>query len=82
MYLKPEAVHCTLLLASHSHNNNLIAISTTICGNDFTQHIPLHIPLCLLANRVCGNDFTQHILLRKPRRSQNKLKPIPDYHPG
>ena len=19
-------------------------ISTTICGNDFTQHIPLHIP--------------------------------------
>ena len=34
-----------------------------------------------LANRVCGNDFTQHIPLRKPRRSQNKLKPIPDYHP-
>ena len=21
-----------------------ITISTTICGNDFTQHIPLHIP--------------------------------------
>ena len=36
---------------------------------------------CFLANRVCGNDFTQHIPLRKPRRSQNKLKPIPDYHP-
>ena len=33
-----------------------------------------------LANRVCGNDFTQHIPLRKPRHSQNKLKPIPDYH--
>ena len=37
--------------------------------------------LYFLANRVCGNDFTQHIPLRKPRRSQNKLKPIPDYHP-
>ena len=33
-----------------------------------------------LANRVYGNDFAQHIPLRKPRRSQNKLKPIPDYH--
>ena len=32
------------------------------------------------SNRVCGNDFTQHIPLRKPTRSQNKLKPIPDYH--
>ena len=32
--------------------------------------------LYFLANRVCGNDFTQHIPLRKPRRSQNKLKPI------
>ena len=29
-----------------------------------------------LANSVCGNDFAQHIPLRKPRRSQNKLKPI------
>ena len=29
-----------------------------------------------LANRVCGNDFTQDIPPRKPRRSQNKLKPI------
>ena len=36
---------------------------------------------CFLANRVCGNDFTQHIPLRKPRRSQNKPKPIPDYLP-
>ena len=34
-----------------------------------------------ISNSVCGNDFGQHIPLRKPRRSQNEPKPIPDYHP-
>ena len=32
------------------------------------------------SNRVCDNDFTQHMPLRESRHSQNKLKPIPDYH--
>ena len=39
------------------------------------------IIIYLLANNICGNDFTQHIPLHKPRRSRNKPKPIPDYHP-
>ena len=41
----------------------------------------IYICTVVLTFTVCGNDFTQHIPLRKPRRSQNKLKPIPDYHP-
>ena len=34
----------------------------------------------LLANSVCGNDVTTYTMYI-PRRSRNKPKPTPDYHP-
>ena len=33
-----------LISTEYSYVSNIIIIISTICGNYFTQHIPLHIP--------------------------------------